>query len=147
MEFLEELHPHPPLLPKDPHGRARVRSIALVLAADTHPLVTSRIKKYLISKGGFDDTTFKAWQTEWFTTGLTALEKRLAAETETGKFCHGDMPGMADICLASIAAVMRVFKVSVPNIPKIDGIVANCEQLEAFGKAAPHLQFGAPAPA
>lgn len=144
LEFLEEMHPSPALLPKDPYGRARVRSIALLLAADTHPLVTGRIKKYLTSTGGFDDAKFKAWQTQWFTAGLTALEHRLSQDPETGKFCHGDMPGMADICLASIAAVMRVFKITVPDIPKIDSIVGECESLDAFAKAAPHLQFGAP---
>jgi maleylacetoacetate isomerase/maleylpyruvate isomerase len=145
LEYLEELQPTPPLLPQDLHGRARVRSIALMLAADTHPFVTPRVKKYLIGQGGFDDAAFKAWQVHWFTTGLQAVETRLAAEAQTGDFCHGDTPGMADICLMSIIAVMRVFKITVAEIPTIDRIVARCDAIEAFSKADPFKQTGAPA--
>lgn len=144
LEFLDEMHPAPALLPNDAYGRARVRSFCQMLAADTHPLVTGRIKKYLVGTGHFDDASFKAWQTNWFTTGLTALEQRLAHDKETGKFCHGDQIGMADICLVSILAVMRVFKITVPGTPTIDRIVAACDAHEAFAKAAPYLQHGAP---
>ena len=144
LEFLEEIQPSPPLLPKDPHDRARVRALAAMLTADTHPLVTPRIKKYLASKAGFDDAAFRAWQTHWFGTGLAAVEQRLAAEAGTGKFCHGDQPTMADICLASIIAVMRVFKITVPGTPTIDRIMAACDAHEAFAKADPFRQAGAP---
>ena len=145
LEYLDELQPTPPLLPQDLHGRARVRSIALMLAADTHPFVTPRVKKYLIGTGGFDDGAFKAWQLHWFTTGLQAVEQRLVTESnQTGAFCHGDQPGMADICLASIVAVMRVFKMSVPDIPTIDRIIAHCDAMDAFIKADPFKQVGAP---
>ena len=145
LEYLEELQPTPPLLPTDLHGRARVRAIALMLAADTHPFVTPRVKKYLTGTGGFDDAAFKAWQVHWFTTGLQAVEKRLVTESDqTGAFCHGDTPTMADICLASIVAVMRVFKISVPEIPTIDRIIARCDGVEAFAKADPFRQAGAP---
>ena len=145
LEFLDEIQPNPPLLPSDPHGRARVRSIAAMLAADTHPLNTGRIKGYLTSKGGFDDAAWRAWQVHWFGTGLTALEKRLATEPATGKFCHGDQPTIADICLASIIVVTRVFKITIPDTPTIDRIMAACEANEAFLKADPHRQQGAPA--
>ena len=144
LEFLDETHPSPPLLPVDPHGRARVRSIAAMLTADTHPLVTPRIKKYLTTTGGFDDAAFRAWQLHWFTTGLAAVEQRLASEAGTGKFCHGDQPTIADICLASIIAVMRVFKMTAPNTPTIDRIIANCDAHDAFAKADPFKQVGAP---
>lgn len=145
LEFLEEFQPTPPLLPKDLHGRARVRSLAGMLASDTHPLVTPRVKKYLNTVGGFDDAAFRAWQIQWFGTGLAALEQRLAMEADTGVFCHGDSPTLADICLASIVAVMRVFKITVPNTPTIDRIVASCDAHPAFARAAPSLQVGAPA--
>ena len=144
LEFLDELKPDPPLLPADLHGRARVRSIALMLAADTHPLITPRVKKYLTGSGGFDDAAWRAWQIHWFTTGLLAVEQRLAKEMETGKFCHGDQVTTADICLASILAVMRVFKIKVADTPTIDAIVARCEALDAFAKADPSRQAGAP---
>jgi maleylacetoacetate isomerase len=144
LEFLDEIAPNPPLLPADPHGRARVRSIAAMLAADTHPLITPRVKRYLTTKGGFDDAAWRAWQIEWFTTGLRALEQRLDAEVQTGAYCHGDSVTTADICLASILAVMRVFNVSVSGIPTIDRIVALCDKHEAFAKADPLKQKGAP---
>lgn len=144
LEYLEELQPTPALLPADLHGRARVRAIALMLAADTHPMVTPRVKKYLTSTGGFDDAQFRAWQIHWFGTGLAAVEARLASESATGRFCHGDAPGLADICLASIIAVMRVFKITVPDIPTIDRIIAACDAHPAFQKADPYRQDGAP---
>ena len=110
LEFLEEVAPSPPLLPRDPYARARVRSLSLLLAADTHPMLPPRVKAYLAKAAGFDDAAWKAWQTHWFTLGLQGLEQRLA-EPGTGRFCQGDTPGMADICLASIIVVMRAFKV------------------------------------
>ena len=144
LEFLDEVYPSPPLLPADPHGRARVRSLAAMLASDTHPLITPRVKKYLTTEAKFDDAAWRAWQTQWFTTGLQAVEQRLASEPGTGSFCHGESATVADICLASILVVMRVFKIEVPNIPTIQRIMAHCEKQAAFAKAAPGLQAGAP---
>ncbi len=144
LEFLDETYPTPPLLPADAHGRARVRSIAAMLAADTHPLITGRIKKYLTTVGKFDDAAWRAWQIHWFSAGLQALEQRLASEPETGTFCHGETPTIADICLASIVVVMRVFKIEVDGIPHVLRIMANCEKLDAFAKAEPSRQVGAP---
>jgi maleylacetoacetate isomerase len=145
LEFLEEAHPATPLLPVDLHGRARVRSLTAMMVADTHPLVTGRIKKYLIGKNFMDDAAFKAWQTHWFTTGLQALEQRLSAESSTGTYCHGESITMADICLASIIVVMRVFKIEVADIPHIDRIMARLDANDAFAKASPMNQIGAPA--
>ncbi len=144
LEFLEELQPQPPLLPAEIYARARVRSIAQMLAADTHPLITPRVKKQLMGAHGFDDAAWRAWQTHWFGTGLRAVEQRLAADPDTGRFCHGDVPTLADICLASIIVVMRVFKIEVADTPTIDRIMAACEAVEAFRKADPMQQAGAP---
>jgi maleylacetoacetate isomerase len=144
LEFLEEAHPETPLLPKDLHGRARVRSLAAMLVADTHPLVTGRIKKYLVGGGQMDDAAFRNWQINWFTTGLQAFEKRLATDTATGTYCHGNNITMADICLASIIVVMRVFKIEVVDIPHITRIMTLLDANEAFAKAAPLNQSGAP---
>ena len=146
LEFLDETYPSPALLPTDPHGRARVRSLAAMLVADTHPLITPRVRKYLTTAGGFDDAAWRAWQIQWFTTGLQAFEQRLANEAGTGTYCHGESVTLADICLASIVVVMRVFKIEVANIPTIDRIMATCEKHEAFAKAAPARQQGAPQP-
>ena len=144
LEFLEESYPSPALLPVDPHGRARVRSIAAMLAADTHPLITPRVKKYLTGAGGFDDAAWRAWQVHWFRIGLQAVEARLAREVETGVFCHGDVVSIADICLASILVVMRIFKIEVAAIPTIERIMLACERHTAFVQADPFIQQGAP---
>lgn len=144
LEFLDETYPAPALLPADAHGRARVRSLAAMLAADTHPLITPRVRKYLTTAGRFDDAAWRAWQIHWFSTGLQAFEQRLAGEPQTGRFCHGDAPTMADICLASILVVMRIFKIEVADISTAQRIMATCEQLDAFAKADPRRQAGAP---
>jgi maleylacetoacetate isomerase/maleylpyruvate isomerase len=144
LEFLEEAYPQPPLLPSDLYARARVRALAGMLAADTHPLITPRIKKYLTSQASFDEGAWRAWQTQWFTTGLRAVEERLAHEPQTGEFCHGDTVTLADICLASIMVVARVFKITVTGIPTVNRIVFACEKLDAFAKAEPYRQIGAP---
>ena len=144
LEYLEEAFPAIATLPRDLPGRARVRSLAAMLTADTHPLVTGRIKKYLVANASFDDVAWRAWQINWFTVGLQAFEARLATEKETGIYCHGDTPTIADICLASILVVMRVFKIEVAAIPHINRIMAECEKHPAFAKADPARQAGAP---
>ena len=144
LEYLEEVAPTPALLPKDPMGRARVRSIALALAADTHPMITGRVKKYLVGDAAFDDAKFRAWQTNWLTTGLQAVEKRLASEAETGTYCHGETITHADICLASLCAVMPIFKIEVGGIPTVNRIMSKCMAQDAFVKAEPMRQAGAP---
>ncbi len=146
LEFIDETYPAPALLPGDAHSRARVRSLAALLAADTHPLITPRVKKYLVGAAQFDDAAWRAWQIHWFTTGLQAMEQRLASEPETGTYCHGDQPTLADICLASVVVVMRVFKIEVAGIPTVLRIMAECERLDAFALSAPGLQAGAPKP-
>ena len=117
-----------------------------MMAVDTHPLITPRVRKYLTTTGGFDADAWRAWQIQWFGTGLRAIEQRLAGEPGTGRFCHGDSPTMADICLASIFAVTRVFKIDFDDIPTARRIVAECEKLEAFAAADPSRQAGAPKP-
>lgn len=144
LEYLDEVAPTPPLLPADPRGRARVRALAQMLAADTHPLITPRIRRYLQGTAGLDDAAWRAWQVQWFTTGLRAVEARLSADPATGQFCHGDAVTIADITLASILAVMRVFRIAVEDTPTVDRIVARCETIEAFAAADPRRQVGAP---
>ena len=144
LEYLEEIHPAPALLPNDAQGRARVRALAQMLAADTHPLITVRIKKYLTTEGKFDDAAFRAWQIHWFTTGLQAVEQRLASEPETGTYSHGETITIADICTASIIAVLPIFKIEVGGIPTINRIMGACMKQDAFVRAEPLRQAGAP---
>lgn len=147
LEYLEERFPAPPILPADLRARARVRSLSALMAADTHPLITPRVRKYLTAEAGFDAPAWKAWQTRWFGAGLRAMETRLADEAGTGAFCHGDAPTMADICLASVAAVEKVFGIETPGVPTVRRIVASCAALDAFARADPMRQAGAPVPA
>ncbi len=144
LEFLEEVHPAVPLLPSTPHGRARVRSLASMLVADTHPLIVPRVVKYLTETAQFDADAIRAWRVNWLTTGLQAFERRLARDAATGAFCHGDDITIADICLASIRIVLPIFGIEVPDTPTVDRIFAACEAHPAFARAAPLRQVGAP---
>jgi maleylacetoacetate isomerase len=145
LEYLEERYPEPALLPLDLHARARVRSLAALMISDTHPLIVPRVRKYLTGSAGFDDAAWRAWQINWFTRGFRAMETRLAGDPATGAFCQGDQVTIADICLASVVAVARVFKIEVADIPTVNRIVARCTQIEAFTRANPMRQTGAPA--
>ena len=144
LEFLEEKVPHPPLLPADLHGRARVRSIAAMLATDTNPLLPPRVKKYLVTHGGFDEAAWSAWQVHWLASNLESLERRLATESQTGRFCHGDTPTMADICLVSLVFRAQAMQMNLDRMPTIKGIVEHCAAIEGFARAHPFLQEGAP---
>ena len=93
--------------------------------------------------GGFDDAAVRAWMHHWLATGLVAVEQRLATESATGRFCHGDVT-MADICLASILAVTRLFKLEFDRLPNVERIVAECDAIDAFARAAPLRQEGRP---
>ena len=143
LEYLDETHPEPPLLPRDAYGRARVRSLSALMTGDTHPLIVPRVRKYLTG-AGFDADAWRAWQVQWFTRGLRTMETRLAADGDTGTFCHGETPGLADICLCSVTAVAEVFKITVSDIPTVTRIVAACNALPAFARARPQDQVGAP---
>jgi maleylacetoacetate isomerase/maleylpyruvate isomerase len=107
LEYLEETHPQPPLLPKDPRGRARVRGLALIAAADGHPLVVPRIRNYLEKELKVDEAARNRWLQHWTLKALQDIEAHLKNEKETGRFCHGNSPTLADICLAGqvVAAI------------------------------------------
>ena len=146
LEFIEEQYPDPPLLPKDAYGRARVRSLVALVVSDTHPLIVPRVQRYLATKASFDSTALGKWQIHWIRHGLTTIEKRLASDDATGSFCHGDRVTLADICLASLATVVRMFKFDITDAPTVMRIVDRCETLDAFARAHPMRQLGAPKP-
>jgi maleylacetoacetate isomerase len=145
LEYLEETHPTPALLPQDALGRARVRSLALIWAADHHPLIPPRIRSYLRDSLGVDEAGRAAWVKHWFTEGLRIGEARLAGDTATGRFCHGSMPTVADLCLMSQVMGARGFKVDFAPFPTINRIVDACLAIDAFNRALPLNQPGAPA--
>jgi len=144
LEYLEECYPDPKLLPSDPHGRARVRSLALLAAADTHPLIVPRVKGYATKEDGFDAGRWRAWLEHWLTTGLRTFETRLAQEPGTGSFCHGDTVTIADLCLAGVAKTAEVFKIETGDLPTVQRIVAKCFAMDAFARADMLKQPGAP---
>jgi len=144
LEYLEETHPAPALLPADARGRARVRALALIWAADHHPLIVPRIRRYLADTLHQDEAARAAWVRHWFRAGLAIGETRLAAEAGTGRFCHGDTPTIADLCLMSQAMGARGFKVDFADLPTISRIVEACLSQDAFARALPLRQPGAP---
>jgi maleylacetoacetate isomerase len=143
IEYLDETYPQPPLLPKDALGRARVRALAQVIACDIHPLNNSRILKYLEKELGVDETVRNIWYRHWIIEGFGALEKLLAGNPYTGKFCHGDQPMLADVCLVPQVFNARRFSVDLALYPNISHINDNCLMLKAFADAAPEKQADA----
>ncbi len=144
LEYLEERYPTPALLPPDARGRARVRSLASAIAADSHPLIVPRVRRYLMEQEGLEAGRWRAWQTQWFREGLRTVEARLTGEGGTGQFCHGDTPTFADLCLMSCVQGVHAFKLDVGSLPEVERIVQNCAALDAFARARPALQAGAP---
>ena len=146
LEYLEETHPQPPLLPQDARGRARVRGLSLIAAADGHPLIVPRIRAYLEKDMGLDEAARNRWLTHWTSKALEAIESHLTHEKETGRFCHGDAPSLADICLAGqVIGATSYFNCDVSNFPAAMRIYGECMKLEAFARSHPSRQPGAPA--
>jgi maleylacetoacetate isomerase len=146
IEYLDETHPTPPLLPKDARGRARVRGLAQIVACDSHPLIVPRVREYLEHELKIDEPTRMAWCRHWHTRALSALETHLQSK-ETGRFCHGDQVTIADICLASQAAGAKFFNVDTAPFPNVVRIAEACQKIDAFARAHPLRQPGAPASA
>ncbi len=143
IEYLEETHLQPPLLPKDAPGRARVRALAQVVACDIHPLNNSRLLKYLERELHADEAARNTWYRYWVVEGFTALEKLLAGNSRTGKFCHGDQPTLADICLVPQVFNAKRFETDLAPFPTIRRIHDHCLTLKAFTDAAPEQQADA----
>ena len=140
IEYLNEMHPAPPLLPATPIERARVRGIALEIACDIHPLNNLRVLLYLKNTLGLSDEQKDGWYRYWVDIGLEAIETRLARDPATGRFCHGDAPTLADICLVPQLANARRMNVDVTPYPTLTRIEATCNALPAFADAAPAKQ-------
>jgi maleylacetoacetate isomerase len=147
LEYLDETHPNPPLLPKDPKARARVRGLAQIIACDTHPLIVPRVREYLASEYKIDEPGVMKWGHHWHTSSLKALETNLAGSKETGRFAQGDQLTIADICLCGQAVGAVYFKADLAPYPTFKRIVEECNKIDAVARAHPLKQPGAPAPA
>jgi maleylacetoacetate isomerase len=146
LEYLDETQPQPPLLPRDPRGRARVRGLALIAAADGHPLIVPRIRAYMEKDLHLGEAARNKWLAHWTLKALEAIEAHLAGEKDTGRYCHGEAPTIADICLAGqVIAATSYFNCDISKVPTAMRIYGECMKLPAFERAHPLKQQGAPA--
>jgi maleylacetoacetate isomerase len=140
IEYLEETHPQPALLPAEPRARARVRSLCQLIACDIHPLNNLRVLQYLESPLGVAQGARDEWYRHWVASGFAALEDALGRDAARGRFCFGEHPGMADVCLVPQLYNARRYSVDLTAYPRLVAIDAACGELPAFASAAPEKQ-------
>jgi len=139
IEWLEETHPEPPLLPQGANARARVRSLADLVACEIHPLNNLRVLQHLKRVLGQNEEQVNAWYRHWIADGLAKLEAELATDG-TGKFCHGDRPTLADCCLVPQIFNAQRYNCELSGFPVAMRIFEACMALEAFDRAQPSRQ-------
>ncbi len=144
IEYLDETHPEPPLLPADACGRARVRGLALIVACEGHPLLVPRVRRYLDHELNLQETQQAAWRRHWTVETLAALEGHLAADKATGRFCHGDTPTLADICMVGHVSVAVTQQIDLKPYPTVKRIFETAMALPAFANAHPLAQPDTP---
>ncbi|HET7868360.1 MAG TPA: maleylacetoacetate isomerase [Burkholderiaceae bacterium] len=137
MEYLDERHPQPPLLPRDAAGRARVRALALDVACEIHPLNNLRVLRYLVHELKLSEDAKNAWYRHWVEVGLEALERQLAGHAATGSFCHGDTPTLADCVLVPQIFNAQRLNCKLDHVPVVMRVFDHCMAQEAFQKAQP----------
>jgi maleylacetoacetate isomerase len=142
LEYIEETHPEPALLPKDPAGRAIVRWMAQLVVADIHPINNMRIGNYLRGRLSQGDEAVQAWMRHWMAEGFRALEKMVVIHG--GTYCHGDAVSLADLCLVPQIYNARRFELDLSEFPTLVGIDERCRALPAFASAHPDRQVDCP---
>ena len=145
LEYLDETHPNPPLLPKEPKARARVRALSQMIACDTHPLIVPRVREYIVGHYNVDEAGINEWGRHWHDVALMALETNLANSPETGLYCQGDQLTIADICLSGQGVGAAYFKCDMSPYRTVCRIIDECAKLDSFARAHPLKQPGAPA--
>ena len=140
IEYLDETHPQPPLLPKDALGRARVRMLALIVACEIHPLNNARTLAHLRKVMSQTEDQVNAWYRHWVADGLAKVEASLNHFPGTGRFCHGDSPTLADCCLVPQVFNAKRFECDTKPYPTVMRIFDECMKLEAFDRAQPAKQ-------
>ena len=135
IEYLDETHPEPPLLPADAAGRAYARSLALDIACEIHPLNNLRVLRYIVNEMGVDEDRKNQWMRHWMEDGLAVVETRVRAHG--GRFCHGDAPGLADCVLVPQLFNSRRFEARIDHLPTLLRIEAECLTLSAFADTHP----------
>lgn len=140
IEYLEEIYPDPPLLPRPAAERARVRALANIVACDIHPVNNLRVLRYLTHSFGRDDADIAAWYNHWIAAGFEALEALLAGDARTRAFCHGDQPGLADVTLIPQVVNAGRYRLDMAPYPTIARIFERCMTLDPFRAALPDNQ-------
>jgi maleylacetoacetate isomerase/maleylpyruvate isomerase len=135
IEYLDETHPQPPLLPREPAARARVRALALDVACEIHPLDNLRVLKYLVGPMGLSEDDKNRWYRHWVETGLEAVERRLAQAPST--FCHGEAPTLADCVLVPQIFNAQRFECRLDHVPQVMRVFEACMKLAAFEETRP----------
>jgi maleylacetoacetate isomerase len=137
IEYLEETHPKPPLLPKDPLARARVRAIAYDIACEIHPLNNLRVLRYLLHDMKLGEDEKNRWYRHWVESGLETVERQLSTHAATGKYCHGDSPTLADCALVPQIHNAQRFECRLDHVPTVMRVFEHCMRLDAFAKTQP----------
>jgi maleylacetoacetate isomerase len=140
VEYLDERHPEPPLLPGDAAGRARVRALAAIVACDIHPINNLRVLRYLQRPLGHDQAAIETWYNHWIDSGFAAFERLLVGDSRTGTFCHGEAAGLADIALIPQVVNAGRYNLDLTPYPTIVRIYESCMKLDAFAAALPERQ-------
>lgn len=140
IEYLDETQPKVPLLPKDPLGRARVRSLSMLIACEIHPINNLRVLQHLKRALGQSDEQVNSWYRHWIADGLAKFEADLANTKRTGRFCHGDAPTMADCCLVPQIFNAQRYQCDTAAYPTTMRVFAECMKLDAFERAQPSKQ-------
>src|SRR5882672_792182 len=140
IEYLNEVHPEPPLLPADARGRARVRGLAMMVACEGHPLLVPRVRLYLDRELNLRDPQQAAWRRHWTVETLAALEPHLAGDKGTGRFCHGDTPTFADICMVGHVTAPVTQQIETGPYATVQRIFEPAMALPEFAKAHPSMQ-------
>lgn len=140
LEYIEETHPLPPLLPADPIARAQARAFAQLITSDLHPINNNRVRKYLEDELGASEAGIRDWYHHWVRLALTALEATLAARPQDWPYCFGDSPGWADLHLVPQMANARRFDCDLQPYPLLRAVDARCQALDAFRRARPDAQ-------
>ncbi len=140
IEYLDETHPEPPLLPGEAPGRAAVRAMALAIACDVHPINNLSVQQYLRREFGADEEAIARWIRHWITRGFTAMETWIKRHSGDGRHCYGAAVTLADVCLVPQVYNARRFQTDLTPFPRLTGVAAALEDLPAFAAAWPERQ-------
>jgi maleylacetoacetate isomerase len=144
LEYLEEVYPEPQLLPKDPRDRAHVRALAHAVVVDAHPFVTPRVRNYLQNELHVDEPARMRWLQHWLDEGTRVVEEMLSRDARTGRFCYGDRPTLADVCLVPhLTSARMLYDCNFDSQPTVRRILGECMKIPAFSAAHPSNQVDA----